>query len=586
LKQRGRARPPGALAASGAGLRPGLPAAQFCTSPRLSIDSASDPYAPRPGFAQRHAELLAAAVVFVATVFLTVVSFPPYKVPEAAYAMLVPGIFWAYTRPRFRLYATTLIAAQALAWTLLLGWLHHVTWVGLLLLGPFVGMWVGSWFLAAWWVLSRIVGKAIPIRLAVVLGLAGVWVLIEWSRTWLLGGFPWLPLAASQWERASILQIAAYTGAYGISFVLVMMNLGFGAYVHRLFREGVSGINKRSQEFFLALFLLLACVCVHFQESFNRRGYAVPLARIALVQPKIPQTVKWDPSEARSILEVLAKTTLEAAASHPDLIVWPEAVTPLAVRGDETVKAFVESLVKQTKVPLLLGSIAVENPRTDSETWYNGAFMVTPEDGVASGYYAKRRLVPFGEFMPLRPLLGWIGKFVPIGGDFMAGETSAPLLVSLRGQSIVFGPLICYEDTYPDLARFSAQSGAAVLTVLTNNGWFGEGGAAYQHAAHAVLRAVETRRPVLRCGNAGWSGWIDEFGSVRATLTNEEGTIYFRGTRVIDVSRDARWVDRNSFFVEYGNWFVLVCATLAAFAVAILKMGEVPAKPPGDVEPG
>ena len=200
--------------------------------------------------------------------------------------------------------------------------------------------------------------------------------------------------------------------------------------------------------------------------------------------------------------------------------------------------------------------------------------------------YDKIHLVPFGEFVPLRPLLGWIGKFVPIGGDFMAGETSAPLLVSLRGQSIVFGPLICYEDTYPDLARFSAQSGAEVLTVLTNNGWFGEGGAAYQHAAHAVLRAVETRRPVLRCGNAGWSGWIDEFGSVRATLTNEEGTIYYRGTRVIDVSRDARWVDRNSFFVEYGNWFVLVCATLAAFAVAILKMGEVPAKPPGDVEPG
>lgn len=532
------------------------------------------------GFAQRHSDIIAAVVVFGLTVFLAVVSFPPYRIPEAAYAMLVPGVFWAYTRPRFRLFVMTMLGAQALAWTLLLGWLHHVTWVGLLLLGPFVGMWIGVWYLAAWWALPRIVGKPIPLRLLVVLGLAGVWVLIEWSRSWLLGGFPWLPLAASQWERASILQIAAYTGAYGISFVLVMMNLGFGAYAHRLFREGVTGINKRSQEFFLALFLLLACVCVHFQESFNRRGYTVPLARVALVQPKIPQDVKWDPARAPAILEVLTKTTLEAAATRPDLIVWPEAVTPLAVRGDETVKAFVEALVRRTATPLLLGSIAVENPQTANEIWFNGAFVVTPENGVGTSYYAKRRLVPFGEFVPLRPVLGWIEKFVPIGGDFVAGETSAPLLIPLRGQPIVFGPLICYEDTYPQLSRNSALAGAAVLTVLTNNGWFGEGGAAYQHAAHAVLRAVETRRPVLRCGNAGWSGWIDEFGAVRATLTNADDTIYFRGARVLDVTRDSRWIERNSFYVEFGDWFVLLCAGMAAFAGALLKAGEGPSDPP------
>lgn len=525
-------------------------------------------------FVQRHAGVIAAGVVFALTVLLTVVSFPPFKIPEAAYALLLPGVFWAYTRPRWRGFALTLLAAQAVAWTLLLSWLHHVTWAGLLLLGPFIGAWTGSWFLAARWVLPQVVGKPIPVRLLAVLGLAGGWVLIEWSRTWLLGGFPWLPLAASQWERSSILQIAAYTGAYGISFVLVMMNLGFGAYAHRLFREGATGLNKRSQEFFLALFLLLACVCVHFQESFNRRGHTVPFARIALVQPKIPQEVKWDPARAPAILEVLTKTTLEAAAGRPDLIVWPEAVTPLAVRGDQAMQAFVESLAKRTGIPLLLGSIAVENPRTDKEAWYNGAFAVTPEGGVAASYYAKRQLVPFGEFVPLRPLLGWLEKIVPIGGDFIAGETSAPLLLTMRGQPIVVGPLICYEDTYPQLSRHSALAGASFLAVLTNNGWFGEGGAAYQHAAHAVLRAVETRRPVLRCGNAGWSGWIDEFGGVRAVLTDAEGTIYFRGARVLEISRDARWIERNSFYTEHGNWFVLASALLAALAVALLKTAE------------
>ncbi len=529
---------------------------------------------------QRHSGPIAATVVFLTTIVLAVGAFPPFKAPEFAYAMLVPGIYWAYTRPRLKIFAWTMFAAQAVAWTILLGWLHHVTWGGLILLGPFVGAWVGSWYLAAWWALPRIVGKPTFTRLLVVLGLAGTWVLIEWTRTWLLGGFPWLTLSASQWERTSILQIAAYTGAYGVSFVLVMMNLGFGAYAHRLFREGVSGINKRSQEFFLALFLLLACVSVHFTESFNRRGFSQPMGRIAFVQPYIPQDVKWDPAKIPAILDVLTQTTLEAAKTRPDLIVWPEAVTPLAVRGDDSIKAFVEGLVQKTNVPLLLGSIAIEHPNTPQEEWFNGAFLVTPAEGVAKNYYAKRQLVPFGEFVPLRPVLGWLSKFVPIGGDFSRGQDSAPLLLSLRGQPVVFGPLICYEDVYPDLARLSTLGGAGILTVLTNNGWFGEGGAAYQHAAHSVLRAVETRRPVLRCGNGGWSGWIDEFGVVRQAIVNEKGTIYFRGTRVIEVSRDVRWLDRNSVYVEYGDWFVLVAAALAMFSVAVLKMAELPAATP------
>ncbi|WP_414662675.1 apolipoprotein N-acyltransferase [Horticoccus sp. 23ND18S-11] len=539
-----------------------------------SAPTAFDPYEPRPTFVQRHADALAASVVFVLTIVLTVGSFPPFHAPEFAYAMLVPGIYWAYTRPRLKLFAGTLFAAQAVAWTILLGWLHHVTWVGLFLLGPFIGAWVGTWFLAAWWALPRILGRPTLTRLIVVLGLAGLWVLIEWTRTWLFGGFPWLPLSASQWERTSILQIAAFTGAYGVSFVLVMMNLGFGAYAHRLFRESATGINKRSQEFFLALFLLLACVCVHFQESFNRRGYTIPFARIAFVQPYIPQEVKWDPARAPAILDILQRTTLEAAATRPDLIIWPEAVTPMAVRGEAVAQSFVETLVKKANVPLLLGSIAIENGGTPKEAWFNGSFLVTPEGGVAARYYAKRHLVPFGEYVPLRSLLGWLSKVVPIGGDFLPGEDSSPLLVPIKGQPVVWAPLICYEDIYPQLARFSALGGANVLAVLTNNGWFGEGGAAYQHAAHSVLRAVETRRPVIRCGNGGWSGWIDEFGNIRKVVTNDAGTIYFRGTRTLDVSRDARWVDQTSVYTEYGDWFLLVAAGCAMFGVALLKMNE------------
>src|SRR6185312_17190898 len=179
----------------------------------------------------------------------------------------------------------------------------------------------------------------------------------------------------------------------------------------------------------------------------------------------------------------------------------------------------------------------------------------------------------FGEYVPWRPVLGWLGKFVPLPGDCTPGTDPSPLVVRLPSGALAFGPLICYEDIFPDLARASVRAGADVLAVLTNDAWYGEEGAAYQHAASAVLRAVETRRPVLRCGNAGWSGWIDEYGGIRFVMTDgKDGTVYFRGAATADVSRDIRWAGVQSFYVRYGDWFVLACAGLVLFGGLLLKI--------------
>jgi apolipoprotein N-acyltransferase len=236
--------------------------------------SISDPYAPKPSLLRTYPTAIIGAVVFVATVVLTVASFPPYHSPEFAYAMLAPAIFWAYRGPAFKVFAWTMFAAQAVAWTILLGWIHHVTWGGLLLLGPIVGAWVGVWYLAAWWTMPRMLGRPTMTRLMALLALAGLWVVIEWTRTWLLSGFPWLPLAVSQWERSSILQIAAFTGAGGVSFVLVAMNIGFASMAHSLLAEKKGGWNFRRPEFLLALFLLMTCLSVHVNETFNRGQYS------------------------------------------------------------------------------------------------------------------------------------------------------------------------------------------------------------------------------------------------------------------------------------------------------------------------
>jgi apolipoprotein N-acyltransferase len=555
----------------------------------------NDPYDLPPSWVQRHASHLWAAGVFVVTVVLTVLAFPPSRTPEFAYAFAVPALFWAYLRPSFKLYAWTVLAAQAVAWTILFGWLHNVTVGGLLLLGPFIGAWIGVWFLAARWALPRMLGQSTPVRLLVVFGLAGLWVVGEWTRTWMLSGFPWMPLAATQWQRTSILQIASFTGAGGVSFVLMAMNLGFAAYAHRLIREGRSGLGRRSQEFFAAMFLLVVCVATHVQETFRRDGYSVTLGHFAFVQPYIPQEIKWDNSRGPAILQVLESLTLDAAdeETKPDVILWPEATTPWAVKGDPEMRAWVERLTARAGVPLVLGSIAIQPSATDPalDDWMNGVFVVEPATGLRDRFYAKRKLVPFGEFVPLRPILGWLEKVVPVGDDFRRGTDSSPLIVPVGERSLALGALLCYEDIFPQLSRESVLAGADVLVVHTNNGWFGEGGAAYQHASNSVLRAVETRRPVLRCGNGGWSGWIDEFGGIRAVLTRNastgattdphraaEGSVYFRGTQTVAVKADARWLGRHSFYVRHGDWFVLVCGLLAAAGAALLRLA--PAPPP------
>tara|TARA_B110000305_G_scaffold145290_1_gene161488 strand:- start:1711 stop:3438 length:1728 start_codon:yes stop_codon:yes gene_type:complete len=542
---------------------------------------------PTVPFWDQHGHWLMPLAVFLGTILLNVVAFPPLKAPEAAYVFCVPALLWAYRRPNFKLFAGVMLGSQIVTWMILLFWLHNATWPGYLLLAPVAGLWVGSWFLLAYWVMPRLLGLRAIHRLFGIAGLAAAWVLIEWTRTWFLSGFPWLPLSASQWERSAVLQVSAFTGAYGVSFILILMNLGFAAYGHRLFFEPeLTGFKKRSQEFMLGMFGLLVCLSIHVQESVNRYKFSEDVGRFGMVQPNVPQEIKWDPAKGPGIVKTLQQATATVAQRNPDLILWPEAVTPWVIIGgeDKSVREFVEYTTSLSRAPIMLGSIGAE-PSVDKlgeSRWVNGVFLVDPETGLDADYYVKRHLVPFGEYVPFRALLGWLEKIVPVGGDFQSGDSAAPMLVNIKGKTLAISPLICYEDTFPQLARESVKAQTDLFVVHTNNGWFGEGGAAEQHAAHSVLRAVETRRPVLRVGNAGWSGWIDEFGAIRAVLRKVErlgadgvtrqfvstkpadvqGSIYFKGAGIIDVSRDIRWVGRESFYVQYGNWFLWVCAAL------------------------
>ena len=108
--------------------------------------------------------------------------------------------------------------------------------------------------------------------------------------------------------------------------------------------------------------------------------------------------------------------------------------------------------------------------------------------------------------------------------------------------------------------------------MATNNAWFGEGSAGWQHAAHSVLRAVETRRPVIRCGNAGWSGWIDEYGHIRHVMLDEKQSIYFQGVEVVQFSRNRWWSGRFSAYVQLGDWFVIGALLLAGVGLLAVRL--------------
>jgi apolipoprotein N-acyltransferase len=544
--------------------------------------SAPDPYEPVPTLWQRHPQLGWVLMVFGLTAFLAFAAFPPLNIGDAGYALAIPAVLWAYRRPPFRLYAWTVLGAQVLAWILLFSWLHHVTVLGPVLLGPFVGLLTGVWYLAVWWVVPRLRGQSAARRILALLGLAALWVMLEWLRTVLFGGMPWLPLAASQWQRPLVLQSAAYAGAWSVSFILIYFNLAGAAYAHRIFFEGHSGLRKRSPEFMVALMLLVSGSFPFLAETMGAQRQK--LARVTFVQPYIPQNEKWDQARATDVLQTIERTTLAAnKAGRGDFILWPESVVPWPLFRDPNVEPWLESIAKRTGRPLLLGTVyTTPVVGTSQLLWYNGAFVVDPVIGVGRDGYAKRKLVPFGEYIPLRPVLGWLDKLVPIGGDFQPGTEARPLLIPVGPEQIRVGVLICYEDIFPEYARDSVQAGAEVLAVLTNDAWYGEGGAAYQHAAASVLRAVENRRPVLRCGNGGWSGWIDEFGNIRATLRNESGTIYFRGFETINITRDQRWRDRLSFYAQHGDWFVLVCAGLVMVGY-YLVLNQ---RPPRPLRPG
>jgi apolipoprotein N-acyltransferase len=518
--------------------------------------------------------LLAAA----STALLWVLSIPPFAFAEAAYIAFVPLLLWFYTKPSGKSFWLLTLATGWVSWLAILIWLRHVTWVGTFLLSGVLAGFFVLWVFFARFLIPRIADRGFPSRVIAFAGIAGLWVVLEWVRSWILWGFPWAPLALSQWERPVVLQISAWSGAYGVSFLLIFFNCCLAQTLwHRFARHRPKmWTGWFSPDLYLGMAGLGCCIYVFF-HALPQPGSSEELFTAGVVQPYIPPDLKWDTDREMENLEVLERQTRFVASLENDIVLWPEAAAPWPVLGYPTMHARLLRLTQEIRKPILMGGLAYEQER---DLWYNGVALFAPDSGMAEVFYKKRQLVPFGEFVPA-PFDRIVEKFVPLDGSFEPGEGPALIDLKIEEQTFKIGSLVCYEDIFPSLARASARAGAQVFFVATNNAWYGEEGGATQHAAHSVLRAVENRRPVMRCGNGGWSGWIDAYGTVRDVLYDEHGSIYFRGGGSYTVSQFKVWMRQQSFYTRHGDWFVALCGGLVVVSLcAYLRIEKLKKSPP------
>ena len=248
---------------------------------------------------------------------------------------------------------------------------------------------------------------------------------------------------------------------------------------------------------------------------------------------------------AKSQYRILEFLTESFAGEDLAAILWPEAATPSAIIGQYQVHDWATQLSQYVQMPIWMGNIGREGGNS-----YNICAVVDPDKGLQSSYYAKRRRVPFGEYVPFRRLWPWMEKFVPVSFDLTPGGSPKGIHVEINGEHRHMGCLICYEDIFPELAIDTVHAGADFFFVVTNGAWYGEEDQAMQHFAHSILRARETARIFIRCGNGGASGWIDPLGNVRELLTRSNHGPYFRGTGQLTIKRWPKLENRETFYVK------------------------------------
>ena len=406
---------------------------------------------------------------------------------------------------------------------------------------------------------------------------ASLWVALEMIRCRFLSGFPWNLLGSSQFQMTPLLQISSVTGVYGVSFLIVWTSVSlFCAAVMLCSRRRkeadsltqIAPLRPPSHVGGYEVFLPLLAVAVVFATGYHRITHATETTRsirLTSIQPSIPQTMIWDTkSNDQRFAELLALTE-HALSNQTDALLWPEAAIPEL--NDASFLALT-NLAAQHKIWFIFGAddiVLRPGATNDNDVlFYNGAWMLSPRGLIADNYH-KRRLVIFGEYIPLLDWLPFIKWFTPITGSFAAGTNATQF--PLRDLGVKAAPLICFEDCFPHGGREHVTDDTDLLINLTNDGWFGEGAEQWQHLANAVFRAIENGIPLVRSCNNGLTCWVDPQGRIRDPFRDEHGTIYGPGFATFTVPLAAT-PHQATFYTCHGDVFGWACVALSAMAIA------------------
>jgi apolipoprotein N-acyltransferase len=388
-----------------------------------------------------------------------------------------------------------------------------------------------------------------------------IWVSLEYIRSNLsFLALPWALLGHSQHTYGHIIQIASITGAYGISFLMVLVNATLTAtilaFLYRHKREKSQAFNPPSRKGVISLVIataVLSCGTLLYGQMTLSKPTVGTRIKMSVVQGNIEQAKKWDSKYENYIMQIYTDLSKKASEGRPALIIWPETATPKYILKKFDILKKMISLIRQTGTYYLIGSAeypkfkkSLFNPKKGGNT----ALLFSPKGNVL-GQYLKIRLFPFGEYLPYKETIPWSSINVPEVGGYVTGKE----FTVFEHPDFRFGVTICWENMFPDLVRQFVKAGAQFMINITNEAWFGKTAAPYQFLSMNVFRAVENRLFVIRCTNTGISCFIDPCGRVLGRVQNNGEDIFVRGylTKEITISNE------KTLYTLYGDWFAYTC---------------------------
>ncbi len=389
-----------------------------------------------------------------------------------------------------------------------------------------------------------------------------LWVSVEYLRSHLLTGFGWTLLGHTQWQALPMIQVADISGAYGVSFLAIFTNL----IVSSKIKKKIKGYKPEARYLSLLVIILLAAMIYGYY--IQGKEPLVGDVRVSVIQGNIPQSQKWDEKYADDILDRYIRLSKEAAKDRPDLIVWPETSVPGFLETDEPLREKVTSLAKELNTYLLVGTQTERVP--EKVRYYNSAVLISNKGAIVKRY-DKIHLVPFGEYVPFGDgFLSFVKKHYDMGEDYSPGDKYTIFEIpSRKAGNVKFGVLVCFEDVFPEISSSFARLGAEFLVVITNDAWYMQTGAPYQHTQSSVFRAVENRLNIVRAANTGQSCFIDDTGKIFQKVKDSRGRdIFVTGFATADIVAKRS----SSFYMRHGDLFAWTCTWVFLFDLTLYSI--------------